>query len=88
MEKNTKIMIAVGAVLLATAIFSIVASGKGKTFEDLVAEKYPGYKIMPIPDTNNGYLLLSKDFVIVVTQNENIFGNGKVTEILKVANIK
>jgi hypothetical protein len=88
MERNTKIMVAIGGVLLATGIWSSIASAKTKpTFDEMLSAKYPGYKVSEVPESSNVYLLISSEYVVIATKEDNIFGGVKVKEILKVSNV-
>lgn len=84
-----------GALLLATGIFAFAKSPKSekstkyyKTAQEAIAAEYAGYTANTIGENEDSYLLISKDFVVIVTTQSMAFRGVKLIEIMKVANVK
>jgi len=77
-------LIAAGVLFLATGVTAMAMSGKiNSKISEAISAKYPKYKIYPVPESSNVYLLVGSEDVIIIAKNENLFSGVKFREVVK-----
>ena len=80
-----KKLVVTGILLLAVGVTAMAMAPKNQVkFDEILATKYSGFQVNEIPDSSNVYLLISKDFAVILSKEETIFGGVKSKEILRV----